>query len=570
MFALLSELYIENLAVIQKAAIPIHDKLNIFTGETGAGKSILINGINAILGQRVTKDIVRTGADKAVIVALFQHIPPSVKEKLDAFGIGYSEDELTISREIAADGGSTARINGRTSTVAVLREIGECLVNIHGQHDSQTLLAAEKHLGILDGFGELEDLLADYQNAFKTLQETARQINKLSQNEQQKNQRIEGLTERINEIGALELAEKEDEALEEEFAVAKNSDQILRSLLLTDALLSGSDTDETNVLGLLNAVHGELAGYTEWLPELQVLLNRLESTRIELTDITEELAVIRGRVDLDPQQFESLTRRRDELLHIKRRYGPTLADVINTYNKSLEELESLQSSSDKIEQLQREKHKLLGDVTEKAKILSKAREDAAEKFISQVTRELAFLDMPNVKLDIAHIKGKLTVLGMDTIEFLISANVGEPPKPIAKIASGGELSRIMLALKNVIADKDDIPTLIFDEIDTGVSGRAAQKIGIKLSQIAAIRQVLCVTHLAQIAVMADHHLLIEKKVLDDRTVTDIQPLDMEGRKFEIARIMGGDNATELMLQNAEQLLLNRNRMETAAKSGVDI
>lgn len=555
---MLSELYIENLAVIQKATIPVHTNLNIFTGETGAGKSILINGINAILGQRITKDIVRTGSDKAVITALFKKIPLPVQKLLDGFGIDYSEDELMISREISADGGSTARINGRTSTVAILKEIGEKLVNIHGQHDNQTLLAPEKHLEILDSFGGLEEALSNYQEAFKKLQETARKINKLSQDEFQKAQRIEMLTYQVNEISALELEENEDTQIEEEFSVAQSSDQILRALVLSKTLINGEDSDDECVLDQLNTAYEELNAYADIMPQLEVLTNRIRSARIELTDIAQELSIISGRIELDPERFAYLSKRRDELLHIKRRYGPELSDVLETYRKASVELEELESSSSQIEKLKAEKQVLLGDVTEKAKALSKARENAGTAFTEQVTKELAFLDMPNVKLAVSHQKGKLTLSGMDTIEFLISANVGEPPKPIAKIASGGELSRIMLALKNVIADKDDIPTLIFDEIDTGVSGRAAQKIGIKLAQIARIRQVLCVTHLAQIAVMADNHLLIEKNIQDNRTVTQIQPLDFEGRKLEIARIMGGANASELMLKNAEELLLNRN------------
>lgn len=557
---MLSELYIENLAVIQKASIPICKNLNIFTGETGAGKSILINGINAILGQRITKDIVRTGSDKATIVALFKDIPNSAKAKLDEFGISYSDNELSISREISADGGSTARINGRTSTVAILKEIGETLINIHGQHDSQTLLAPEKHLLILDSFGGLGKKLNEYQDAFKELQDISRKINKLSLDEAEKTQKIEILTYKINEIGALDLEENEDTAINEEFSIAKNSDKIAKALLFSRAILSGDENDDSNIVDQTNSVIEALSPYCEVLTELSPLYNRLSSVKIELVDIAEELSAISNKLDLDSERLDFLAQRREDLIHIKRRYGPELSDVIETYTKAVEELETIENSASQVDSLKKEKQVLLAVVTEKAKILSKAREQAAIDFVKQVTSELTFLDMPNVKLDVLHHKGKLTATGMDTAEFLISANVGEPPKPIAKIASGGELSRIMLALKNVIADKDDIPTLIFDEIDTGVSGRAAQKIGIKLSQIGKIRQVLCVTHLAQLAIMADNHLLIEKNVVDSRTTTSIQQLDFEGKKHEIARIMGGDNITELMLENAEQLLLSKNNV----------
>lgn len=555
---MLSELYIENLAVIQKATVPIENNLNIFTGETGAGKSILINGINAVLGQRVTKDIVRTGADKAIIIALFRNISSATKAKLADFGFDCDDDQLTISREISADGGSVARVNSRTCTVNVLKELGETLINIHGQHDNQILLAPERHINILDSFGGLESLLADYQSSFKILQDTARKIKNLTLDEIEKTKRIEFLTERVNEISALELEENEDISIEEEFQIAQNSDRIEKVLLFSTETLNGMD-NEDNIIDRTEEMIQELSSYTDVMSDLKPLCDRLISAKIELTDIFEELSEMIGRLDLDPQRLAYLTERRDALNRIKRLYGPELSDVIRSYETAQNELNELEGSATEIEKLKEEKQKLLAEVSEKAKKLSTEREKAAKRFIAQVSEELKFLDMPNVKLEVAHEKGKLTVQGMDAIEFLISANIGEPPKPISKIASGGELSRIMLALKCVIADKDNIPTLIFDEIDTGVSGRAAQKIGIKLAQISKFRQVICVTHLAQLAIMADNHLLIEKKVADNRTVTQIQKLDFEGQKREIARIMGGDNATELMLKNAEELLKSKDK-----------
>jgi DNA repair protein RecN (Recombination protein N) len=561
---MLSEIYIENLAVIQKAIIPIGGNLNVFTGETGAGKSILINGINAVLGQRITKDIVRTGAEKAIITALFKNIPKSAKDKLDEFGISYEDDEIAVSREIFADGGSVARINGRTSTVAVLKELGEVLINIHGQHDNQILLSPEKHLEILDKFGGLEGMLADYRDSFKRLQEIAKKINKLSANEAEKAQKIEMLSYKIEEIGALEIDEEQDALVEEEFLAAENSDRISKALAFSRLLIEGDENTSGTVEQIENAI-GELSPYSEMLPKVSQIISRLENAKIELEDIAGEIYSLGDKIDLDAERFDYLSRRREELIKIKKKYGPELKDVINAYQAAVEELQGLQNSSVEIEELKKEKKSLLDEVTEKAKKLSKARENAAKTFIEQVASELSFLDMPNVKLEVAHQKGKLTLNGMDGIEFLISANLGEPPKPISKIASGGELSRIMLALKNVIADKDDIPTLIFDEIDTGVSGRAAQKIGIKLAQIAKIRQVLCVTHLAQIAAMADNHLLIEKNAIDGRTVTNVTKLDFEGRKREIARIMGGDNISQLMLQSAEQMLKSRDDMEILHK-----
>ncbi|MEG0615284.1 MAG: DNA repair protein RecN [Oscillospiraceae bacterium] len=559
---MLSEIYIENLAVIQKANIPLCENFNIFTGETGAGKSILINGINAILGQRITKDIVRTGSEKAVIIALFKKIPQTAKRKLAEFGIDFSDDEITISREISVDGGSVCRINGRVTTVSILKDLGENLINIHGQHDNQTLLAPEKHLEILDSFGNLQPLLDEYKNSFKMLQETAKKINKLTVDEAEKSRKITMLNEKIAEISQLDLDEDEDASIDAEFEVAKNSDDIAKAILASKIFLNGGDENENeyNIIDQISSSIAELADYSDILPDLFPLTERLNSAQIELTDIFEELTSISKKIDLDPERFAYLTTRREQINTIKRHYGPELSDVLKTYNDAVDELKILENSSTEIEALKQKKQVLLVEVTDKAKTLSKAREQASLDFITQVTGELTFLDMPNVKLEVAHEKGKLTINGMDTIEFLISANLGEPPKSIAKIASGGELSRIMLALKNVIADKDDIPTLIFDEIDTGVSGRAAQKIGIKLAQIAKIRQVICVTHLAQLAIMADNHLLIEKNVIENRTITDIKKLDFEGKKYEIARIMGGENPSELMLKNAAELLNSKNNL----------
>lgn len=419
-------------------------------------------------------------------------------------------------------------------------------------------MAPERHINILDSFGGLESLLADYQSSFKILQDTARKIKNLTLDEIEKTKRIEFLTERVNEISALELEENEDISIEEEFQIAQNSDRIEKVLLFSTETLNGMD-NEDNIIDRTEEMIQELSSYTDVMSDLKPLCDRLISAKIELTDIFEELSEMIGRLDLDPQRLAYLTERRDALNRIKRLYGPELSDVIRSYETAQNELNELEGSATEIEKLKEEKQKLLAEVSEKAKKLSTEREKAAKRFIAQVSEELKFLDMPNVKLEVAHEKGKLTVQGMDAIEFLISANIGEPPKPISKIASGGELSRIMLALKCVIADKDNIPTLIFDEIDTGVSGRAAQKIGIKLAQISKFRQVICVTHLAQLAIMADNHLLIEKKVADNRTVTQIQKLDFEGQKREIARIMGGDNATELMLKNAEELLKSKDK-----------
>lgn len=550
---MLKEIYIENLAVIQKASISFDSKLNIFTGETGAGKSILINGINAILGQRTSKEIVRTGSEKAIIVALFTNLPHSTKDRLKELGIECEDDELSICREILSDGGSIARINQRATTVAVLREIGETLINIHGQHDNQILLSPDRHILILDNFGGAQEKLAGYQTSFKALQETARQIKKLTLDEKEKVRRMAELTELIAEIDALNIYENEDVEINAEYDLSKNAAKLSQAVYSANAFLSGTDESIGAIILADNAAE-ELSPFIELLSDLEPIIQRLKTASIEIDDVSSDLTQLMDRLDLDPLRFEYISKRRDELNKIKRRFGPELSDVILKFEKAIEELDQLNSSDTEIQKLNNQKQILLDETTQKAKELSSFRKNASEKFIEQVTGELVFLDMPNVKLEVAIETGKLTISGMDTVELLISANVGEPPKPIAKIASGGELSRIMLALKNVLAEKDDIPTLIFDEIDTGVSGRAAQKIGIKLGQISRFRQVLCVTHLAQIAIMADNHLCIEKNVVENKTITDVKKLSFEERKYEIARIMGGDNITELLLQNAEELL----------------
>ncbi len=556
---MLRELYIENLAVIKKASISFCNNLNIFTGETGAGKSILINGINAILGQRTTKDIVRTGCDKAIISALFTDVPKDTVDMLNKYGLSCEENQITLTREISADGGSVARINMRAINITVLKEIGETLINIHGQHDNQILLKPEKHIEILDNFGSLGDMLNDYRECFKMLQDTAREINSLVANEKEKELRIKELQECINEIEELEISENEDKEIEDDFNHSKNFSKLFEGLNSANILLSGNDDFSGSIVDVDNSAE-KLFAMVDIMPELEPLSKRLKDASIELDDISSEISSIISKIDISPERFEYISNRRELFNKIKRKYGPELSDVINYYNKSVSELEQFTGNENKIEALKEKKSILLNKVTQKAKNLSVARENASKKFIEQVTNELVFLDMPNVKLEVLKTKGKLTVHGMDNIEFLISANIGELPKPIAKIASGGELSRIMLALKNVLADKDNIPTLIFDEIDTGVSGRAAQKIGIKLEEISKFRQVLCVTHLAQIAVMADNHLYIEKNVVNNSTVTQVMTLDFNNRKKEIARIMGGDNITDLMLKNAEELLSTSKRL----------
>ena len=503
---MLSELYIENLAVIEKATIDFSDKLNVFTGETGAGKSILINGINAILGQRVTKDIVRTGTDKAVISALFTDIGDNVLQVLDELGISAEDGQLFLTREIRSDGGSVARVNSRAVNVSVLKAIGETLVTIHGQHDNQILMAPERHIEILDSYAESEALIEDYHSSFRELQSIAKKINKIKTEQSKKEFRMAELADIVEEINALNIHEGEDKEIEAELNISKNAVAISEALYMAKQLLSGDD-DTDGAVEMTQRASKSVEGYTDIMTEISPIYDRLSSAAIEMEDISEEIGSLLDSLDIDPKRYDYLNQRSDELRRIMKKYGPELDDVLTTLENSQNELDELSGAEQSLDELNKEKERLLAEVSKKAKALSDHRKKAGERFVSQVTEELEFLNMPKVKLVVQQKTGKLTINGMDSIEFLISANLGEEPKPIAKIASGGELSRIMLALKNVIAEKDSIGTLIFDEIDTGVSGRAAQKIGIKLKQISRLRQVLCVTHLAQMAVMAGNHFL---------------------------------------------------------------
>lgn len=547
---MLKELYIENLAVIEKSVITFGEKLNVFTGETGAGKSILINGINALLGQRITKDIVRTNTKKAIISAVFNDVPEEVFSVLSQNGID-SEDVLIISREISSDGKSVARINSRPVNLTVLKDIGSLLINIHGQHDSQILLSPQKHIQILDSYGNLETVLEDYRKSFRELQYVSKQIKQISINQQNKIDRIQHLRKIIEEISSLELKENEDEEIEAEFTLSNNAVEVKSAVNQVINLIENDNGISSNLFSSSD----QLENYTDVFSDLESLVNRIKSVKIEIDDIAGELNHLSSLLDVNPERYAYVSSRYDSIIKIKKKYGPELSDVFNTLDNAVKELEALTNDDNNIEVLKLKRDKLLEQTSKKAKEMSIMRESTGKKFINEVTSELEFLNMPNVKLKISNSTGKLTINGMDNIEFLISANLGEEPKPIAKIASGGELSRIMLALKSVIADKDNTPTMIFDEIDTGVSGRAAQKIGIKLHEISRNRQVICVTHLAQIAVSGDTHFLIEKKTEDEKTKTSVSELiSLEQRKQEIARIISGDSRSETSLANAEEML----------------
>lgn len=551
---MLSELYIENLAVIQKAQIPLTDSFNVFTGETGAGKSILVGSINAVLGKRISRDMVRSGCEKATVSAMFRQLTPGTLDKLSELGISCEDDELMITREISADGGSSARINSKAAPISAVRELGETLIDVHGQHDNKILMYPEKHIDIIDGYAELHGQLEDYRKSFRELQDTARKIKKLAVLESEKQQRVEYLNRFLDEVGELELEdENEDTAVENEFAVACSSSVLAETLSRSHAAVCGSE-DSSGMTENIDSVINDLSEYSDIMPALSPLVNRLDAAKIELSDIGDELMRLLDGIDIDEQRLEYLSDRREKLHSIKKRYSCTLAELISRYDSYRGEAVEIAGYTKEIQNLTEVKNRLLAEVSEKAEKLSEARSAAAESFTEKIAAELKFLDMPNVKILFKHERGKLTSSGMDIMELMISVNVGEPPKPIAKIASGGELSRIMLAIKNVIAEREDTPTMIFDEIDTGVSGRAAQKIGVKLRQVSKKRQVICVTHLSQIAVMADNHLLIEKNSLESGTFTSVTRLDRGQRIGEIARILGGEHITQTTLDNAAEQL----------------
>ncbi len=554
---MLKELYIENLVVIEKATIDFSAGFNVFTGETGAGKSILINGINAILGQRVSKDVVRTGSDKAIINALFDDISDHVREELSNMGIEVDfDDSLVLEREITAQGKSTARINGRAVSVSSLKQVGLMLVDIHGQHDNIILLDDSKHLEILDSFGGLEPEIHKYKELFKELQSTSRSIKELSTLNQQRSIRIDYLKDVIDEISSLKIeSETEDEEIESEFNLSDNAVSLSNSLRTSDNLLSGDDSYD-GVVSNLNTVKDILDSNSDIFSDLEVLSDRLSTALIEITDIRDELLRLASRLEIDPGRYAYISARRDALIKIKKKYGPTLKDVLEKLEEFEGEYDKLLDSYEELDKISQKRDSLLKEVSIKAKDLSNKREETALEFTQSVIKELKFLNMEKVRIGVDFQKGKLTASGLDKVGFLISANPGEELKPISKIASGGELSRIMLALKCVTAHKDNTPVMIFDEIDTGVSGKAAQRIGSKLKELSKNRQVLCVTHLSQIAAYADKHFLIEKQSTDEKTTTTVIPLDFEQRKNEIARIMSGEKITDVTLKSAEDLLLN--------------
>ena len=551
---MLKELSIENLAVIEKASIAFDDKLNVFTGETGAGKSILIGGINALLGARVSKDIVRSGAEKAVVTGLFDNIPPSVEKKLEENGFEKA-DELLLQRDIHADGKSTARINGRATTAAILRDIAGELIDIHGQHDNRLIMDSDNQRVLLDNYADNADLLSQYGTAFKEFSSLSRRIKEVSKKSAESAEKADLLRERLEELDRYNFSADEESVLKQKIEELRNIEYISENLYSANTAISGDDETE-GAYGLLERSRDLVASLTGTIPELDNLSERISDILVNLEDIREEIA---ERIPDDDEDTARLLGMYEErlsvILRLKRKYSADLSDILDKAEQWRTELYEIENGDDMIEELTEKKKEAGEKVKQLAALLTDSRRKAADELALKISEETSFLDMPDIRLVFDITQDKVTLSGMDKVEMLISVNKGEDLKPLSRVASGGELSRIMLAIKNVLADADEVQTMIFDEIDTGISGRAAAKVGIKLSEAAQNRQILCVTHLAQIAAAADTQLLIKKTSDDNRTYTAITKLDFEGRKHEIARIISGDENDAISLENAEKLLL---------------
>ncbi len=557
---MLKELNIENLAVIEKATISFCNKFNVFSGETGAGKSILIGGINAVLGARTDKSIVRTGESKAVVTALFDDISKETQKKLEENGYSY-DGELLLQREISSDGKSTARINGKVTTAAVLKNIASDLIDIHGQHDTAILMSTENQRQILDSYGGLNERLNTYREVFHEFSHISKQVKALQQKIDDRDNRIEDLREKIEEVSSFNLYVGEEKEVSERLEKARSFESVQKALSEAYGSLCGYD-DESSAASLVRNALNNLEKISQSDvedDEYGKLSKRLSEAVIEIEDIGSEISKNISD-EYSSENISLLENRLSDLLMLKRRYRTDIDRLILELEDWKRELEDLQDSDDVLEELNEKRWELAEQVKKQAAEISELRKKAAEELVEKITAELVFLDMPNIRFIFDFQKDKISITGMDKVEMLISVNKGEEPKSMNKIASGGELSRIMLAVKNVLASSDNVPTMIFDEIDTGISGRAAQKVGVKLSEIADKRQVLCVTHLAQIAAMGDRHMLIEKKSDEIRTYTTVHSLDFNERKREIARIISGNSDSEAALLSAEELLNRKKPM----------
>ena len=552
---MLSLLHIENIAIIESADISFDHGFNVLTGETGAGKSIVIDAISAVLGERTSRELIRTGAKSALVTAVFTDL--SDMNWLEEHGIPTQGEELLLQREIQGDGKNICRVNGRPVTVAQLRDLGRRLLNIHGQHDGQQLLDPACHLGYLDSFGKTGPLLEAFQESFQSVSALKRRINSLEMNEAERERRVDTLTYQIAELERAELKEGEDEELNERKQLLRSAGKLTQALDGAEYALSG-DENRPGACGLIADAEGELRAVSRHSSQISELAEKLTALRAAADDIQEYLWDMRRELDFSPDELDRLESRLDVLYRLKKKYGSTVGEMLTYLERSRAELEEIQVADDTIAHLRLELDKAKAEAIKRGKALSEARQKAAVALQKRVEEELRQLDMPKVRFETQFLpnggEDGMDATGMDQIQFLMSANVGEALKPIQKVASGGELARIMLALKNVLAEDDGIGSLVFDEVDTGVSGRAAQKVAEKMSDVARHKQVLCVTHLPQIAAMAHTHFSVQKGERDGRTFTRVEHLDRAGREDELARLLGGANVTDTLRESAKELL----------------
>ena len=551
---MLASLKIENVAVIEKAEVNFTPGFNVLTGETGAGKSILIDSINAILGNRTSRELVRSGAQKACIWATFESIPASVKKQLEKCGYEVTDD-LLLYREINAEGKGSCRVNGMPATAAVVRDISSGLLSIHGQHDSQSLTNPALHLGLLDQYAQNRDLFADYYRRYRELVTVKRQLDALNASEADKQRKIEALTAEIDAIDAAALQPGEEKNLQERKTVITHAQGILDGITAAHLALAGDeDGEQPGAADLLGGAVEGLQNSARLDETLAPLSERLNDLYYSARDLATELADRLDAYGFDPGELDMIESRLDTIYRIKQKFGMEVEELLARREAAAAELENFQSSGQKIAELKTQVQALYADAKKAAEALTQSRLKGFTAMNKEMRAALEFLNMPGIRFALKHARGPLSSHGQDTVEFLISTNPGEDPKPLAKIASGGELSRIMLAFKSALADRDALPTVIYDEIDTGVSGLAAGRIGQLLHQTAAGHQVLCITHTPQVAAFADNQLLIQKNVRDDRTFTEIHTLDMNGRVEVLARMISGDKVTELSLANARELI----------------
>ena len=547
---MLSLLHIENIAVIESADISFDRGFNVLTGETGAGKSIVIDAIAAILGQRAYRDMIRTGTNKASVRAVFTQVPelPWFAEN----GVEY-DPETVVHREVYLDGKNVCRVNGTLVSVTILHKLGIQLINIHGQHDSASLFDEENHLTFLDAFGDFGQVQADYREKYETVAKLRREIDRITMDEGEKLRRMETLRYQIGEIEKAELEAGEDDALEDRRKILQNAEKLSDSMQeAVECLYGGEDTDGAS--GLLAQAEYALARLSRFTDAYAELHDRVSDLMYQVQDVATEVRDVRDDLNYSADELEQIEARLDKIHRLRKKYGASCADILGYLERAKKELDEIEFADDHVERLKKKLKTAEDEAWAAAKLLREKRKETAAYLSSRILTELAQLDMPRVQFQVRFTELDLTANGADSVAFYMSANAGEALKPMSKVASGGELARIMLAMKNVLAEKDQVGTLIFDEVDTGVSGRAAQKVAEKLRSVAAHKQVLCVTHLPQLAALANTHLLIAKSERDGRTFTSVTPLDLEGRKRELARIIGGTNITETTLKSAEEML----------------